>query len=104
MSEDKPWITEDMLEQMESLHKSQEDFIKHYFGDWYIDQRTIDLQDAIYKFYNEHQDSCNKLYSVSWKALLDKLQFNGYSREDIREARKVVRGWRLKGDNYSKSL
>jgi len=75
-----------------------DDYYKQYFCEWKVDQRTIDLQDMLYKFYNDYKDMDNKMYIKAWRKLNDKLLRQGYSIEEIIEAKKVVRTWRLKGD------
>jgi len=75
-----------------------DDYYKEYFCEWKVDQRTIDLQDMLYKFYNEHWATSNWEYNKAWRKLHDKLLRQGYSREEIIEAKKVVRTWRLEGE------
>ena len=88
----------DLIKEVESFQHRHDDFYKQYSCEWKVDQRTIDLQDTLYKFYNDYEDMDNRMYIKAWRKLQDKLLRQGYSREEITEAKKVVRTWRVKGE------
>lgn len=70
---------------------------EYLYGEWKIDQRTIDLQDMLYNFYNEYCSYSNRSYIKAWKKFNDKLLCS-YTKEEINAAKKVVSTWRLDGE------
>lgn len=91
------WDVE-FLKGNKNFKHTHDDYYKQYFCEWKVDQRTIDLQDTLYKFYNDYEEVDNRIYIKSWRKLQDKLLGQGYSREEIIQAKKVVRTWRLKSE------
>ena len=91
------WSLE-FLKEMKNFKFTPDDYYKQFFCEWKVDQRTIDLQDTLYKFYNDYEEVDNRMYIKAWREFNDKLLRQGYSREEIIEAKKVVRAWRLKGE------
>jgi len=75
-----------------------DDYYEQYFCEWKVDQRTIDLQEELYKFYNDYEYADNREYLKAWRRSQEKLLMQGYSRKEIIESRKIVRTWRLKGE------
>lgn len=93
------WCIEEGMRQVRLTPPvSERTFKELYLCEWKVDQRTIDLQDMLYKFYNDYEEVDNRMYIKAWRKLHDKLLRQGYSREEIIEAKKVVRTWRLKGE------
>ena len=91
------WSLE-FLKEMKNFKFNPDNYYKQFFCEWEVDQRTIDLQDTLYKFYNDYEEVDNRMYIKAWRKLDDKLLRQGYSREEIIQAKKEVRTWRLKGE------
>ena len=92
------WDKEQFIEEIENFESNHDDYYKQYLCEWKVDQRTIDLQDTLYKFYNDYEEADNRMYIKAWREFNDKLLKQGYSREEIIEAKKVVRTWRFKDE------
>lgn len=66
------------------------DFNYIYMGQWNPNSRNLAIQDRLQKYYDDTPDCMsNNDAKVHWKSFIGWCKENGYSREDINNAKKA---------------
>ena len=92
------WDSEKLIEDMRNFQNTHDDYYQQWFCEWVVDQRILDLEQKLYKFYNNYDHLSNKEYRKKYSEFKNALLYSGYTKDEISSANKTVGVWRLRNE------
>lgn len=70
---------------------NKEEFERQYLGVYVPDRRSAELEDRLKKYYQETEHCSNSRAMEKWRQFRQWAEMEGYTREEINEAKKSER-------------